>query len=177
MILFTKYRIIEVIFQNFSNLKVLEINSPTHWIHHVCVDDEDYELVLQYQWCVHKRRKFYAVTNIGKKTVSMHNLIMGDKMIDHKDNNGLNNCRNNLRKCSNAENLRNRGKQKNNQTGFKGVHFCNRSKRFISKITVDGKIIFLGSFENPELAAKAYDKGAIKYHNNFSNLNFKSAQL
>ena len=93
-------------------------------------------------------------------------------MIDHKNGNGLDNRRENLRICSNAENLRNRQFQKNNKTGFKGVHYCNRSNRFIAKITINDKIIYLGSSKDASAAAKLYDAGAIKYHKEYAKTNF-----
>lgn len=164
--------------ESIKTMASLTITSPKHGVFNVYFDDIDAELVARYHWCIHKRRKFYCVANSGGKQVQMHRLIAGAVMVDHKDGDGLNNRRSNLRPCTNAENLRNRGPQINNKTGAKGVHLCNRSKKFVSKITVDGKIIYLGAFTNVQEASTAYDRAAIKYHGQFARINtHKTPQL
>jgi hypothetical protein len=55
---------------------------------------------------------------------------------------------------------------------FKGVSWFNREKRWVVKITTDGKTIHLGYFKDEIQAAKAYDKAAKKYHREFAALNF-----
>ena len=51
----------------------------------------------------------------------MHCFLMGQKSIDHKDGNGLNNQRSNLRPATAPQNGANQGKHRNNKSGFKGV--------------------------------------------------------
>jgi len=66
------------------------------------VNDEDYDLVMQYRWRVHdpdprpgrRRNGPYAVTSVGRSGVlRMHCLIMGVNGVDHRDHDGLNNQR------------------------------------------------------------------------------------
>jgi len=72
--------------------------------------------------------------------------------------------------CTNAENIRNRGKQKNNTIGFCGV--VKHRKGFRARLQIDGRRISIGIYPTPEEAARAYDQAAIKYHAEFANLNF-----
>lgn len=78
------------------------------------VDDEYYEYLHQWKWCAHRQKHtFYAVRNIvsngKKKTHAMHRELLnsGILYIDHKDGNGLNNQRDNLRIASRGQNAMN----------------------------------------------------------------------
>jgi len=79
---------------------------------------------------------------IGKEY--LHRLIMNPPaniQIDHKNLNKLDNRRCNLRICTHSQNGMNRGKQKNNTTGFKGINEDKRRKRkkYRARIGVDKK--------------------------------------
>jgi hypothetical protein len=143
------------------------------------VDDEDFEYLNQWKWNAQiGTHTWYAVRNYGKrpnrKKLWMHKVIMNtpNKIeTDHINNNGLDNRKENLRKCKKEENQWNIPKRKNNTSGFIGVYPNMTKKKFISKIQF-GKIrIHLGSYNTIEEAAYAYDKAAIKYHGNFAKLN------
>lgn len=55
----------------------------------------------------------------------------------------------------------------------KGVTYCKKGrKRWQAQIQVDGKSIYLGTFDTPELAATAYDQAATVHHGAFARLNF-----
>src|SRR5580704_12477253 len=73
------------------------------------VDDDDYELVMQYRWRVIENRSgvAYACSSPGRTTLAMHKLITGWARTDHEDGNGLNNQRYNLRPATLQENARN----------------------------------------------------------------------
>ncbi len=147
------------------------------------VDDQDYALVSRYLWYPSKpprNHSFYAITTIrlpnGKrKTVRMHRLILGAAagiQVDHKNTNGLDNRRSNLRLASPSDNQHNRGKGKRNTSGFKGVRWHKQDKRWYAAICVNWKHKWLGFFDTPEKAAIAYDDAARKYHGGFARLNF-----
>jgi hypothetical protein len=148
------------------------------------VDDEDFEMLSTHKWhaAKHKNKNvFYARTNIitpeGKKTTcSMHRIILmintDTSVCDHKDGNGLNNCKSNLRTCNLFQNARNRCKHKNGISTFKGVYLDKRHGRYQSSIRVNGKNISQGYFKDQESAAIAYDNAAKKYFGDFARLNF-----
>jgi hypothetical protein len=126
------------------------------------VDDEDYDYLNQWKWYVcNKRFKFYAVRNItisnNKQTIiSMHRVIMKpdkDMLIDHLDGNTFNNQKKNLRICTHSENMRNSKIPINNT-----IRFNNKKN-------------YLGSFNDPVDAARAYNAAALKYHGEFAHLN------
>lgn len=147
------------------------------------VDEEDWEMLIQYRWHPRRSRRvvtedtWYATTNItlanGKRSkIDMHRLIMrppAGMQVDHIDRDGLNNQRSNLRLCSNAENQRNSIKSPGRYP--RGV-FLVRGKKFGAQINIDGKKIYNGlNHETVEDAARAYNELAIRYHREFAVLN------
>ena len=91
--------------------------------------------------------------------------------IDHEDLNSLNNLDNNLRICTRAQNQSNKNLLANNVSGFKGVSFDNTHKKWRAQISVNNKNMYLGDFEDPIEAVKAYNVAAIKYQGQFCRIN------
>jgi hypothetical protein len=71
------------------------------------------------------------------------------------------------------ENMRNKGKLKNTSSKYKGVSFHKRDKIYTAHITIDKKLIHLGTFKNEIQAAMAYDEAAVKYFGEYANLNIE----
>lgn len=147
------------------------------------IDEIDFELVSQFKWYYFKRKdrkNEYALTSIikdGKRTtIRLHCLIMNSPkniLIDHKNGNGLDNRRENLRLASNQQNQQNSQISKANKTGFKGVSI-HPSGKYQSSIRANNKDIYLGLFADPKEAAQVYDNAAKKYFGEFAKLNFQT---
>lgn len=151
------------------------------------VDAEDYERVSQFKWvaAVIRRkdgtiRNVYAQRNIpwsDRKgaTQRMHRFISGlsDSKIqgDHKNHNGLDNRRDNLRSCDNTRNCHNTRLRPSSTSGAKGVSWDDEAMRWRARITVNGKVKHLGRFGFKEQAAAAYNEAAKKYFGEFAHLN------
>ncbi len=142
------------------------------------VDDEDFDYLNQYKWYAQKSyNTFYAVRgdySKGKpKQIRMHRVIMNVKeskmMIDHIDRNGLNNCKSNLRVCSNAENQWNTGLNARNKSGVKGVHFDKERNKWTAQIRHKGKVYFLGRYKDIKEAIKNYNNKAKELRGQFVN--------
>jgi ribosomal protein L19E len=109
----------------------------------------------------------------------MHRLIMGvtdpKNIIDHKDCDGLNNQKSNLRRCTQGQNQANRPKRSYSIGKYKGIALAptKRKVRWRAQIKNIGKVLGLGYFDTQEEAAMAYDKAALEIHGEFANLNFK----
>lgn len=143
------------------------------------VDQEDYDALGSYSWHVTKKGGgFYARRTFSDQGKNRHEFLhrviaraTAGSVVDHINGNTLDNRRENLRICTAAENTRNRVKMKKNPW-FKGVQKSWR--RFRARITVNKKIILLGSFATAEDAARAYDAAALRHHGPFAKLNFAS---
>lgn len=149
------------------------------------VEDQDFDLVNQFKWRLLEKKSekmLYAVReqHLGpgkSRSVLMHRLIMNTPKnleVDHRDSNGLNNLRSNLRCCTHSKNGKNLRMKKNNTSGFKGVKFYKQVKRtgvWSAKITVDYKQLYLGSRSTAQEAAALYDAAAIRHFGEFAKTN------
>lgn len=84
--------------------------------------------------------------------------------IDHIDRNPMNNKISNLRSVTKSENEHNRGIYKNNSSGYPGVCFDKRNKKYKAGIKINGKQIHLGYFDTASEAFTAYMLAKIEYH-------------
>ena len=87
--------------------------------------------------------------------------------VDHIDTNSLNNNVVNLRWCSQKENSQNKGKQKNNKSGFKGVCYDKKAKKYKASIKINGKYKHLGLFKTALEASVVYEEAAKTIHGEF----------
>lgn len=145
------------------------------------VDDEDFDVLNKFKWCCNNWG--YAMRNIQrngiKSAIIMHREIMNTPKgmdTDHIDHNKLNNQKNNLRICTRRENQRNRKKNVNGTSKFKGVYATTEHgyKYYVSHIIVTGKRLFKTFPQTPEgeiEAAKWYNEQAEKHHGEFALFN------
>lgn len=142
------------------------------------VSDKDYPRLAKHKWYARKTRGgFYAARKrhspikSGRKTILMHRDILRlrsrRKKVDHKDHDGLNNQRRNIRSCTNRQNQQNRKPSR-----LKGIIFNRINGNYNARIHVNGKMIYLGVGKTPEEAARIYDKTAVKYFRRFACPNF-----
>lgn len=145
------------------------------------VDDADFAWLNQFKWYALKgRTTFYAARAkyiIGRhyQHLRMHRIIMNvsaNKQIDHRNHNGLDNRRNNLRVCTNTENKQNGLPYKNCSSQFRGVWWCKNVKKWRAAITVNKKLIYLGYRSSEIECAKLYDAKAKELFGEFANTNF-----
>lgn len=145
------------------------------------IDAADFDLVSQHKWsAVAARSKsgrqigWYALAASDGAPIYMHRLILGAEpisFVDHRDGDGLNNRRANLRPATASQNAANSRLQPS-RSGYRGV--CQRSNRFraiISKDCQPGNV-YLGMFATAEDAARAYDRAAFERWGDFARLNF-----
>lgn len=168
-------------------MKIINWSSKKFGSLEIMVDDEDYERVKKYPWgvlkCISSDVLYVKSRNVDsekpRKYFSIHRFIMGiddpKTFVDHKDGNGLNCQKENLRVATNRDNCRNRGKQKNNTTGFKGVIAIKGKNSFRASMYIrEGnkrKLVFSKQFKSKEDAAKAWNEAARQYHGEFAYQN------
>lgn len=139
------------------------------------VDEQDYELVRGYKWQARPDgHTFYVgrgVREAGEqRTVQLHNFLTGWPLVDHRNGDGLDNRRANLRQATKSQNCANRPIRTANKSGFKGVDL--RKDRWRAQIKSGDAKVHLGYFDLAEEAARAYDAAAIEVFGEFATLNF-----
>ena len=141
----------------------------------VRVDEEDFEKLSKYRWCLFKSQKWdYAVRtehkNGKQRTIFMHREIMGvtdpKEYVDHKDHDGLNNQKCNLRKSNNRFNQYNVGKKSSSKQKYKNIRQI-KDKWQVRVRTPNGKRI-QKTVSTEEEAVKLCNDLVTKYHGDFA---------
>lgn len=94
-----------------------------------------------------------------------------DHFIDHKNGIRTDNRLENLREATEIGNSGNRGPNKNNKSGFKGVFRSKASGKWTAQISLNGRHTHLGMWDAPEDAAKAYDAASLAHFGEFAKTN------
>lgn len=146
------------------------------------IDMCDADRVLARKW--HVKIKTHACYAYGyfpgpdgkSSSIALHRFILdapSGVQVDHIDHDGLNNTRANLRLATPRENQWNKRACHHGRSGYKGVHWVNKSSLWRARIHDEaGKLCHLGYFDSPTEAARVYDAAAKRMHGNFAYLNF-----
>jgi hypothetical protein len=144
------------------------------------VDACDASRVLRHKWHVCKQgRQYYAATNAPRRAgkqrrIWLHRLVLGTSPgteIDHKNGDGLDNRRANLRRATRTQNNGNSRLRLNSKSKLKGVHFYKARHKWCARIQVNGCGKYLGEFATREEAATAYDRAARELFGEFARPN------
>lgn len=107
------------------------------------------------------------------RMVMLHQFVLGTTSdVDHRSGDTLDNRRANLRAADPSHNGGNQRLRKNNRSGYKGVTWDKRDRRWLAQISVQGRPRYLGYHDDVEAAARAYDQAAIEAWGEFACINF-----
>lgn len=139
------------------------------------VDDKYFNWLNTWKWSFSPSLGYAHRSEGRKKQVMMHREVSGAQegdTVDHINGNKLDNRQENLRRCTQRENSRNRvGWQKETTSAYKGVSWQPTREKWRATIKVDYKQKFLGYFDNEDEAALAYNEAARKHHGEFAKEN------
>ena len=140
------------------------------------VDDDDFERVAQFKWYPRidhsgKARTIYAHRRDGS---SLHRFILGitdsETHVDHKDHNGLNCQKNNMRRVTQTQNNFNARKRRDNTSGVKGVYWDKDAQKWKVQININKRRTNLGRFTSLEEAKHVSYAALLKYHGEFAHV-------
>jgi len=150
-------------------MKKINISTPKYPNIFTLVDDKDFEYLNQWKW--HKMSNGYSARAIQKdgkmKFILMHRFIMETKKkmeVDHINMDKLDNRRSNLRNVTSSQNKVLIPMLSTNTSGYRGVHWAEKLKKWIARISVNNKSIYLGCFKKVEDAVKAYNDSVLIHH-------------
>jgi hypothetical protein len=139
------------------------------------VDDEDFDALVQFKWCV--AGSGYAATARNRKITYMHRVLLdapNGVEVDHINGDRLDNRRINLRLCTKSQNNQARRTQPG-ASGFIGVSWYAPRHTWCARVYANGRKVYCRYFTTPEAAARARDAAAREHHGDFARLNFPSA--
>jgi hypothetical protein len=147
-------------------------------MHFAEVDEEDLDLLAQHSWRLKgKAPNLYAQASINGHEVLMHRLILNaqsGRVVDHRNHNGLDNRRENIRLCSQQQNQFNRRKAAKTRSGLKGVVYMQPVGRrgnttpWRAQATLNGRTVSLGRYATPEAAHAVYRHFIETHHGQFA---------
>lgn len=144
-------------------------------------DANMFDIVNKYNWHIKDSKNIYACTNMkresgkGYRCLYLHHLILPKKenfTIDHINRNTLDNTSINLRYLEFKFNTYNSNKHRNNTSGYLGVSFYKKDKKYTSAICVDNKDIHVANRKSKHIAAKTRDLAALFFFKEYAVLNF-----
>ena len=147
-------------------MKLIDISTPKYPNTFTKVSDCDFDRLSKFKWCVNRGyvvRHETAGEYIGRKRkmVKMHRAVMNtpeNLETDHINRDTLDNQRENLRVVNAHQNQRNTKTSVKNTSGFKGVYWDKKYKKWCARITFYGKRIFGGGYKDIVDAANAYER-------------------
>lgn len=123
------------------------------------IDDGDFASLSRFTWHAHNDSgRWYAMRRTSRRAdhrvIGMHNEIMGALEIDHRNGNGLDNRRENLRLATRSQNIANSKLHVRNTSGTKGVYWDKSTRKWRASICCNYRVIQLGRFVDKEEAIR-----------------------
>lgn len=140
------------------------------------IDLQDVGVVSQYNWhAKQKKNTCYAQSDIhtdtGKRsTMLLHRLLLSPPKgldVDHRNCDGLDNRRSNIRLATRFENRSNQRTRLDSTSGLKGVSPDTRRHTWRARIGFRNHTYYLGTYDTPELAHAAYVAASAQMHGAF----------
>jgi hypothetical protein len=139
------------------------------------VDEGDFLILNAHRWSEYKGYSHRSSREDGICIrYSMHREIINAPPgveVDHINGDRLDNRRSNLRLATRAQNAANKVNRLGSISGYRGV-FPTRGGKWQSMITFNQKQLYIGTFEDPVMAAMWYDEWARSYFGEYARLNF-----
>ncbi len=141
------------------------------------VDPEDFGRINQYKWYYNKGYALRHVRRNGKKcAIFMHRLVCPvphGMFTDHINRNRLDNRKANLRPVTFRQNIWNATrKRKMSKSPYNGITWSRQHHKWLARIYVGTKAVYLGFFKDEIKAAKAFDRAAKEHRGEYAVLNF-----
>ena len=171
---------------HFFMYKTEDKTMPKPTMDDILVDEIDRDLLEGHKWHTHKNnRTHYAERKVpkaggGQATQLLHRVILSrvlgrelvsKEQVDHRNGNGLDNRRANLRLANRSQNQQNTKPRVGCSSVYKGVYWNKRAQKWRAYINLNGKQKSLGYFTCEIEAARVYNKACIELFGRFARPN------
>lgn len=151
---------------DYERVAIVEFRNGLRWTGRIC----------DMAWhAARKKHTTYASCTLGGALdLRLHRVVLDAKLgqlIDHRDHNGLNCCRSNLRLTTSQGNSANCRSSRDSSSQYKGVFRHRQSGKFEAAIRINGIKKHLGLFAVESDAAIAYNLAAAEAFGEFAFLN------
>lgn len=137
------------------------------------IDDEDYPRVSKHTWRIRDDGYVQRTWKIGDRYHHelLHRFVLRaapEDLVDHWRGERWDCRKENLRIVTHQQNCMNRAPRDGRQ--YKGIY--PHGRKWKARIKMDGVNQYIGIFDSPEDAARAYDEAARQMFGEFARLNF-----
>ena len=164
------------ILKNKKDECIIELfNQKKKKIGETIVDEDIYYKLKEYKWF---KSKNYVCALIDNKIINLNRYVMdytGQNIVDHINNNPLDNRKCNLRIVTPQQNNMNRKSTKDSSSKYIGVTFDKRNNKWKAFIKINGKSVHLGTYDNELDAGKERDIATREHYGEYGNLNLMSS--
>lgn len=160
-----------------ARFKLLRRDGTFSW---AIIDTADLPLVLPYRWYEARRSNtVYVATSVGsgptRRNMMLHRLLTDAPKglhVDHKDGDGRNNRRSNIRVATAQQNRRNEVRRREHTSAYRGASWCKSTEKWVARCNMGTKHLYLGVYDTEIEAALAYDAAARLHFGEFASTNF-----
>lgn len=158
-------------YENYAEIVIY--NKQCEEIARTLVDLDDVDKVKDTKWGLNN---YGYVTNKKCGDALIHRVIMNapkKMVVDHKNNLPLDNRKENLRICTQTQNMQNSSMQKSNTSGILGVYWDKNRNKWVAQIRINNKTVTLGRYEDIEEAEQVRKDAELKYYGEFAPIHYK----
>ena len=167
----TKYDPNEIIVHE-DYAEIVIYNQKCEEVARTLIDIDDVDKIKNYKWCL--KAQGYIHSGSKSKIINLHRLIMDcpdDMVVDHINHNKLDNRKSNLRICTHHQNSMNISKHSNNTSGVSGINWRKDEQKWVARIGINNKRLFLGYFNTKKEAIEARKQAEIDLFGEYRNKN------
>ena len=164
---------------NIARIELHRRNEESLW---TIIDLEDLDRVINfpYTWFAKLNKsigEYYVYASEYRpetkrcKPIFLHQFIMNanGKIVDHKNNDGLDNRKSNLRMATDKNNSTNRrSRNSNNKSGYRNVCWSKIESKWLVQLQINGKNTVLGKFYDVDEAGRFAEEMRQKYYGEFA---------
>lgn len=164
-----------IIIEDHINWVLIDISTPKHPNKTAKVSKIDYD---RFAYRAFVGGRGYLSIHIGERCPKIFHRLLFPKwaITDHINCDIMDNRRENLREATATQNAQNRSARKGRTCNITGIDYHKNSCKWRARIMLNGKAIYLGHFDNIEIAIGVRNQAEKELFGDFSRESHKDAE-